>query len=295
MSRGGSQCRQRSAAIRMVSSGDQGFFRAFGAGVSPQRRADVRGHSCGGEDALAQEVVAGTAEHLSLDGLQSVDLPLDRARASRLGDRGMNSGLVPGETLREDAEFALPRRGEPVVQARAVTGTDHGSEAPCQRGSVRKLRSRLAQAHDEGPLVRRQLVRLKAEQPSAAPPRRHAPRRRMCRSSNGRAGSVRSAVRCGPPPDGIEAAGESLSFWTRRTVRLDHIDHRPAEPLPPAGQGLQAPEPKCACFPALGLYPAHAPKDLPSNIVIPNEHYVPRPSNDISEVRNQYVPNSVTR
>ena len=69
----------------------------------------------------------------------------------------------------------------------------------------------------------------------------------------------------------------------RQAIRLPQVrraaealdrreDHRLAQPMPTAGQGLGVSEPLRPRLPALGLRPPHAAKAMPENNIIPDGH-----------------------
>jgi hypothetical protein len=57
----------------------------------------------GKHEAAAEEVEARPAEHLALQHLEAVDMPLDRARTLGDGDAGVDRGIILGEPSREAA------------------------------------------------------------------------------------------------------------------------------------------------------------------------------------------------
>ncbi len=99
---------EQKAGLRALSRSDvRGLIRCFGAARLLWFRAGVLWQSRGGKDAMAQEFIAGAAEHLPLDGLPPADLSFDRACAPALGDAGADGGQVAGEALRKQAKLAL--------------------------------------------------------------------------------------------------------------------------------------------------------------------------------------------
>ena len=55
----------------------------------------------GQHEAAAEEIEARPAEHLALQHLEAVDMPLDRARTPGEGDARFDRGIVLGEPSRE--------------------------------------------------------------------------------------------------------------------------------------------------------------------------------------------------
>jgi hypothetical protein len=83
--------------------------------------------SCG-KYPCAQEGMAGAAIHLSLHGLDAIDLTFDRACAPRFSYGRTNGSQISDEALCEAGKFAFACGSEPGIEFCCLTTANHGRE-----------------------------------------------------------------------------------------------------------------------------------------------------------------------